>query len=47
MKGECDDYSIPYMTESILSLEVKGLGQDGEAVHGKEEKSKAILDYKS
>lgn len=35
------------MIESILSLEVKGLGQDGEALHRKEENSEAILDYKS
>ena len=35
------------MIESILCLEVKELGQDGEAVHREEEKSKAILDYKS
>ena len=43
-KGECDDYSIPYMIGSILSLEVKELGQDSEALTGKKKKSKAILD---
>ena len=39
-------YSIPFysMIESIPCLEVKELGQDGEALHRKEEKSKAILD---